>query len=101
MFNRTKRFFDAVWSGGLSTAGGDNSDAGVKIESGSLLGQAFAEGYRQDLLKCEAKLEAANDAFMLIECLTNEKESLAVVVIKRIHEAAQDGFRATQKPLSE
>jgi hypothetical protein len=100
MFNKTKKLIASAFSGFLATAGKGNKDAGVKVGnevhcsdvSGSLLGQAFAEGYREDLLACEKKLEAAADALRQIECELNDYKDNKFH--GKIHKIAQDAWRA-------
>jgi hypothetical protein len=53
------------------------------------------------IIRITNQLKVAEGAFALIECLANDTEFLTPVDIKRTHEAAQNGYRATQKPLSE
>ena len=81
-----------------SCMGKDIPEAGVKVGSDSLLGQAFAEGYREDLIKCEKKLGAAAAALRKLKCLTFENKYVYVnEVWESMHKIAQDAWRETQK----
>ena len=93
IFTRTWKFFKALGCGFLASGTSrDIPKAGVKVEQGSLLGQAFAEGYREDLLECVRKLNAAADALRQIECLTADK--VDIYVMEQIHSTAQTAYRA-------
>jgi len=93
----TRKVVTSLHGGIAATTDSPGTPAG-KTES--LLGQAFAEGYRQDALKAEKKLDAASDALRQIECLTNAPDMFLyemIEAVQKVHEISQNAWRETQK----
>ena len=98
------KFLKKVWILVTSLLGGISATTespGTPVgKTESLLGQAFAEGYRQDALKAEKKLDAASDALRQIECLTNAPDMFLyemIEAVQKVHEISQNAWRETQK----
>lgn len=74
-----------------------NSDTAQVRATQPPMREEFQNMYTKGRTELKKQLEAAAEVLRQIECLTNDKEYLLPVEIKRIHECAQEGWRAATK----